>query len=88
MKALRVRVLQKHIDKAIKCGSHGSPRFCPIARAVRATTDKRRKEVVRVDAYTIQIGRKPYFTPKRAANFIWRFDDGKKVKPITFTLTN
>ena len=82
------KIVVKVTKKDIKEGVCGSPTLCPISRAVRRQTKQR----VYTDTDTLRVGRmghggRQYDLPPVATDFIWEFDGGSKVKPITFTVT-
>lgn len=79
--SLKIEVTQDDIDRGI-CQS---PTRCAVARAIRRITGKR---YVEVNADQTLVGQ-DFNTelPKKAQDFIHRFDeDKKKVKPFSFVL--
>ncbi len=83
MAQLRVRVTKKHIEKGVR----EDAAKCPIACRLREMgfTD------VEVFPENMILVVRPYYratpkTPPRVSRFIMEFDDGKPVKPISFTL--
>jgi len=79
---MKVRVLQKHIDKGIP----GRILSCPIALAIQ---EKRLTKSVSVGNIEVErqltYGKKIYYLlPRGATIFIDRFDKGKFVRPTTF----
>ena len=69
----------------IKRGVSANVCKCPVARAARRTL---RRQVEVCDLLTVNYRRfdAKYRLPKRALNFINRFDTGKSVKPFTFKI--
>lgn len=75
---MRVIVRQDHIKKGIR----DDPYYCPIGLAVREFTGR---IDVRVTGTCIQMGAKALYLPNKAKQWIEKFDQGKKVEPITFS---
>lgn len=72
-----------HVTKKdIKSGKRSSPRLDPIALAIRRATG----EIVFVGSSFIEIGDNWPEVKGKVAEFIKRFDEGKKVKPFNFDL--
>lgn len=83
MAQLKVSVMKRHIEK----GTKENPAKCPIACRLleMGFTD------VEVYPETVDLVVRPYYraspkTPPRVSRFIMEFDDGKPVKPFSFTL--
>lgn len=72
--------------KRIKAGEIGDCGRCPVALGVRAHKGCRTLEVGR-DAIETYRGRIVANLPARVVNWIYKFDQFKKVKPIKFKLT-
>lgn len=79
---LRVRVLKSDIRKGVE----GSCSRCPIAIAVRRLAPRGKSVVVTWDE-AILGHTTTYDLPRVASRFIDRFDEGKPVKPFSFTAT-
>jgi hypothetical protein len=79
-KMLKVNVSKENIKK----GDPGLTATCPIALAIKKVI-KNKKAVVHVDEPYIQVDNNFYKLTKKAADFINKFDDYKKVKPTKFT---
>jgi hypothetical protein len=71
-------------ERDVKVGVQRDPFACPIARALkrafRATEVSVGTSIADVDE------RRGLQLPKRAQNFIERFDEGKTMKPFSFRL--
>lgn len=82
MKKKTIIVTQENIDKNSR--NVFDTARCPLAKAVRAQFKKH----VAVQAYSdaVEIDHKIYELPKKAVIWQERLLDGKKVKPISFTL--
>lgn len=85
--SLKVHVTASHIRR----GKRAQTDFCPIALAIRAALPRQsgfvpevRDDEVRL-VNSVQI---PIFqaTNRKAENFVNRFDEKQKVKPVTMTL--
>lgn len=78
---LIVKLSQKHINK----GRRGQEEYCPLAHAIRETTNS---SSVRVDFDRAYIGGYVYKLTDRAVRFVRAFDlrGRKAVKPHTFIL--
>lgn len=61
------------------------PHCCPVARAVQRACEDTELKVWEHGVYRSH-GDDIAQLPKKAGNFVVRFDDGKPVKPFTFTL--
>lgn len=72
----------------IKRGERASCVDCPVALAINKTFKLHHASVDNGCAMAVDKNNKTiYFKlPKKAKNFIERFDDGKRVKPFTFEL--
>jgi hypothetical protein len=83
---MKIKVIQEDID--LGCRSHDANiYFCPIALAVKRKMNIERGVAVhQEDISIITIGQqfRYYKLPKKAKAFIKRFDEGKKVKPLSF----
>lgn len=83
---MKIKVRQEDID--LGCRSHDvNIYFCPIALAVKRKMNIERGIAVHQDDISIiTIGNQfsYYKLPKKAKEFIKRFDEGKKVKPLSF----
>lgn len=83
MKYVEVQVTE--LD--IMLGKKGSCTQCPIAYAVKRATGRKRNVVVN-GKYLVIDGAynncQQFSLPKKARDFISKFDDGKKVKPFKF----
>lgn len=81
----RIEVTEKHIKK----GNPEDPFNCPVALAVRAVTKKpivgvvEDRIILADDEYSDQT---KFVVPKKVTRFIERFDDGKSVQPLSFSL--
>jgi hypothetical protein len=82
MEKFTVEVTEKHIKK----GTAKNTESCAVALAVRGL----KLRAVEVDNTSVFFskGGKRYeaILPKRAVNFVLKFDTGQKVKPFSFTL--
>ena len=67
----------------IAAGEQDSCERCPIALAILRVTDS---EYVRVEYERIWLDRTLCTPPKKARDFMSAFDDGKTVKPFSFTI--
>ena len=82
MKAKKKYVI-KVTAKDIESGKREQSGFCPVALALRRTFRE-----ARVWKDELWLGsNRSIPTPRAAASFIERFDDGKKVKPMSFVVT-
>ncbi len=77
-----ITVTQKHINKGIQTDAQE----CPIAKALR-TAGLRNVSVSGMSVYFGKGWKRTAELPKRARNFIKKFDNEKPVKPFTFRLT-
>lgn len=71
----------------IMFGKKGSCTQCPIAYAVKRATGRKRNVVVDGQYLTINPDRpceQEMHLPKKARDFVIKFDSGKKVKPFKF----
>ena len=71
-----VTITQEDIDQ----GDKYNPRWCPVARALKRTTGDRDVSV----GYMVDIGGTIYRLSNRMSDWIYRFDQGGTVRPITF----
>ena len=84
---MKIRVTSKHI----KAGKRGSDTSCPIALAVKETVQKSclpkflRSMQINVGG-DVEIGHLCMEGTNKMHQFIIDFDEGKKVKPFTFSL--
>lgn len=78
---MKIRVTARDIEK----GAQGDCGLCPIARATQRAFDT---EKVYVCANAVLVGSNwDYWDlPKRAINFIKRFDAGRSVTPFEFEI--
>ena len=82
---MKIEVTQKDIDKGVR----GECALCPIARAIKSSSNFKR---VYVNGKTIDVwyrgdqGIKTYKLPKKAQTFVKRFDRQEPVKPFSFKL--
>lgn len=67
-------------------GRRRDARRCPIARAIRKQLPK--GSIVIVDPIIITINDHDHDTPIVARDFMRAFDEGSKVKPITFEIND
>lgn len=73
----------------ILCGKKKSCTHCPVAYAVKRATGRKRNVVVDGQYLTIGLDRQneqEIYLPKKARDFISKFDDGQKVKPFSFNI--
>ena len=83
---MKIEVTQNDIDKGIQ----GECQLCPIARAIKRSSNFKR---VYVNTKYIEVlhyvtGVKTYELPKKAKTFVKRFDRQEPVKPFSFELEN
>jgi|SRR5581483_2761813 len=86
-KKFKVVVTQEDIDK----GKVGNGSYCPIARACGRILNLKPSEQINVDIsgggyYSITLDGVTYFlsAPKKADDFIVKFDEKQPVKPFEF----
>ncbi|MEK6881900.1 MAG: hypothetical protein AABY22_19940 [Nanoarchaeota archaeon] len=85
MKTIKIKVSTTHI----KNGKINSTRKCPIALAIQETMNISYREASVYDDYiNLEIGGTMHFInlPKRAIDFIDKFDDRRQVKPFCFQI--
>lgn len=75
---MKINVKQSHIDE----GKHESPFYCPVALAIRA---KKQAYVWVASAY-LEIDGRTAPLPARVKRFIYNFDRGRKVRPMSFEM--
>lgn len=84
---MKIEVTQKDIDNGVQ----GECQLCPIALAIKSTSNFKR---VYVNGKFIEVwhrgnqGIKTYELPKKAQTFVKRFDRQEPVKPFSFELEN
>lgn len=76
---MKFTMMKEDIEK----GVHSTISACPVALCIKRQTRARK---VRVFQQEIMIGRKWVDAPTKINFFIQRFDQGEKVRPITFEL--
>lgn len=82
---IRIAITEEHIERGKKCNSFA----CPAALALRDALPEYCYHKVCVERVTVgaeEIGYFAYRLSNRLIDFIRRFDDGMKVKPIEFSL--
>ena len=82
---LNIRMNKGDIDRGIRCSRSG----CPVARAIRRRIGG--KYVISVSSTEISfwiegLMRVGFVPPPNVATFIKRFDEGKEVKPMNFSV--
>lgn len=83
---IEVELNWEDIQEAILDNDRGSSRWCPISRAVRRQTDYQ-DIMTSLEAIYIEDDKKNlycYHLPEEALDFIWEFDQGGPVEPISF----
>lgn len=82
MKTFEINLTKKDIQQ----GEQGNNMCCPIALCVHRKTGKRFR--VRPNSIVTQEGNLVVVLPKKAQQFIYRFDRSttKKIKPISFNI--
>lgn len=85
MALVKIEVTEEDIAKGVKW----NPVRCPVAKGIRRVLGKGKK--LEVDGYSLSITSRNGETdevdlPKKVHKFVDRFDDGRKVKPISFCL--
>jgi hypothetical protein len=70
----------------IKLGTKLSCKRCPIARAIKRQVKNGVAAEVSFDMFSLNYNGvvEEGFLPKKATDFVFRFDDGKSVKPFAF----
>lgn len=79
MKTYIINVTQQDIDKGIK----RTCLTCPVAIAMARATGKS----ITVSRESFWYGMRRIRLPKEAIDFIWAFDDDRKVEPFSFEVT-
>lgn len=78
---MKIKVIAEDIEHGLPCEEKG----CPIALAVsRALGIEAGKVSISLD--DVFVSGAEFTLPAKAVAFISRFDDGKTVKPFTFTI--
>ncbi len=74
-----VKITQEDIDQ----GDKYNPGWCPVALAVKRTTGNKDVSV----GFWVHVDGTIYRLANRISDWIYRFDQGGTVRPITFRLT-
>ncbi len=82
MKTLK-RVKIEVLAKDIRLGKRNHSKTCAISRAAKRQF---KGKDISTRYVSMSVGEWTYNLPKKASNFISRFDMGKKVKPFSFTM--
>lgn len=85
---MKVRVTREDIRN----GKRSKCRLCPVAIAVgRASGQFGYVDGYNIKIFATKLGRKPtkeWYTPGVVEDFMFSFDEGEKVKPFSFELTD
>lgn len=89
MRTLEVTVNQDHINRGRPNACHA----CPVALALLDALNAGPADYITVGRERIELrsaflgSTEHYALPEKVTNWIWAFDAGEEVKPITFTAT-
>lgn len=84
---MKISVNDSHIQE----GHKRSICFCPIALALKECLGHRSEAVVgltEASVYQINRAKRNIYLPKKASNFIEKFDKGFPVKPFSFYIAD